>query len=74
MKRYAKWAGLLALLQAPALMAAVPERWGLNLTPGVTETTVRNWERRGIADAKYGAAKRLARALGVPMEDLEEEE
>ena len=33
-----------------------------------------NWERRGIADAKYGAAKRLARALGVPMEDLEEEE
>lgn len=38
MKRYAKWAGLLALLQAPALMAAVPERWGLNLTPGVTET------------------------------------
>ena len=29
---------------------------------------------RRCADAKYGAAKRLARALGVPMEDLEEEE
>mgnify|MGYP002765502604 FL=1 len=46
----------------------------LAVKAGVTETTVRNWERRGIADAKYGAAKRLARALGVPMEDLEEEE
>lgn len=46
----------------------------LAVRAGVTETTIRNWERRGIADAKYGAAKRLARALGVPMEDLEEEE
>ena len=46
----------------------------LAVRAGVTETTIRNWERRGIADAKYGAAKRLARALGVPMDDLEEEE
>lgn len=51
-----------------------PEAMELAVKAGVTETTVRNWERRGIADAKYGAAKRLARALGVPMEDLEEEE
>jgi cytochrome c oxidase subunit II len=38
MKRFAKFAGLLALVQAPAALAAVPERWGLNLTAGVTET------------------------------------
>lgn len=49
-------------------------QYRLAVMVGVTEKTVRNWERRGIADAKYGAAKRLARALGVPMEDLEEEE
>lgn len=35
----------------------------LAVKAGVTETTVRNWERRGIADAKYGAAKRLVLAL-----------
>ena len=49
-------------------------QYRLAVMVGVTERTVWNWERRGIADAKYGAAKRLARALGVPMEDLEEEE
>lgn len=49
-------------------------QYRLAVMVGVTEKTVWNWERRGIADAKYGAAKRLARALGVPMEDLEEEE
>lgn len=49
-------------------------QYRLAVMVGVTEKTVWSWERRGIADAKYGAAKRLARALGVPMEDLEEEE
>ena len=49
-------------------------QYRLAVMVGVTERTVWNWERRGIADARYGAAKRLARALGVPMEDLEEEE
>lgn len=49
-------------------------RFRLAAMAGVTEKTISNWERRGIADARYGAVKRLARALGVPMEDLEEEE
>ena len=49
-------------------------QYRLAVMVGVTEKTVGNWERRGVADAKYGAAKRLARALGVPMEELEEEE
>lgn len=49
-------------------------QYRLAVMVGVTEKTVWNWERRGAADAKYGAAKRLARALGVPMEELEEEE
>ena len=43
----------------------------LAVMAGLTEATIRNYERRGIADAKYGAAKRLAHALGVPMDDLE---
>ena len=49
-------------------------QYRLAVMVGVTEKKGWNWERRVIADAKYGAAKRLARALGVPMEELEEEE
>lgn len=44
----------------------------LAVMAGVTEKTVWNWEERGIENAKYGAVRRLARALGVAMEDLEE--
>ena len=41
---------------------------------GLTEKTIWNYETGGLEFAKYGAVRRLAHALGVPMEDLEVED
>jgi len=38
MKQFARWAGLAAALVSTAVSAAPPQRWQLNMTPGVTET------------------------------------
>ena len=45
----------------------------LAIRAGVTEKTVWNYETGELENARYGAAKRIAHALGVLMEDLEEE-
>lgn len=39
---------------------------------GVTMEAVKKWETRGIEHAQYGAMRRLARALGVPMDELDD--
>lgn len=46
-------------------------RYRLAVMAGVTEKTIRNYEAEGVENARYGAVKRLAHALGVLMEDLE---
>lgn len=49
-------------------------RYRLAAMAGVAEKSVRNYETKGIGNARYGAVKRIARSLDVLMEDLEEEE
>lgn len=39
---------------------------------GVTEQAVGKWERRGVATAQFALMARVAQALGVPMEDLDD--
>lgn len=39
---------------------------------GVSEGSVRYWERHGIRTAQYALMARAARALGVAMEDLDD--
>lgn len=38
----------------------------------MTMEAVKKWETRGIEHAQYGAMRRLARALGVPMDELDD--
>ena len=40
---------------------------------GVTMEAVKKWETRGVEHAQYGAMRRLARALGVRMEELSDD-
>lgn len=49
-------------------------RYRLASMAGVSEKSVRNYEAKGIENAQYGVVKRLAHALGVPMDDLEGED
>lgn len=49
-------------------------RYRLAAMAGVAEKSIRNYEAKGIGNARYGAVKRIAHVLGVLMEDLEEEE
>ena len=37
---------------------------------GVTEKAVSRWELRGVEHAELAVMARVARALGVPMEEL----
>lgn len=39
---------------------------------GVSQAAVCRWQQRGIDRAEYAALRRVARALDVPMEDLDD--
>ena len=46
----------------------------LSKETGIPTTTFSAWKRRGLEKASLGAMLRVARALGVPVEELYEEE
>lgn len=47
-----------------------PSRYRLAKMAGIPEKSVRDYEGKGIENARYGAIRRVALALGVSMEDL----
>ena len=57
-----------------ARKAAGLSKRALAAEAGVSEAAVRKWERRGTANARASALLKAARALGVPVEEVIDEE